>query len=117
MRPLLPSSVHFEILTNNDLRKINLTLTNAQENEREEWNIDLEVSERNRTSPFQLVGKIAVRLGPEDFEGARTISKVGLCPVQRAQTLHAADALKAHRDGELTIDHVRDAVTDIVRVE
>ncbi len=115
----VPVSVRFEINTPDQLRRVVLTLTGAQENDESEvWAIDFEVWERDdHHSAFQVIGAVSVELSPKDFGGARTIARKGLCTGQRAQALVAAETLKNKHVGTATVDDVRDDVVKIVHAE
>ena len=115
----VPVSVTFELDTPDQLRRVVLTLTSEKRSDESEmWTIDFALWERgDNQSGFQVVDKVSVELGPEDFEGARTIAREGLCTGQRAQSLVAADTLKAFHYGSATSDDVRDDVVEIVRAE
>src|SRR5579871_6433311 len=95
--PFVSVDIEFEIVSPDGRRKIALRLISTQGNaQAEDWTIDFEVWERSDpVAVFQLSGKVAVVLGPEDFDGARTIAKNQvLCTGQTAQALVAAQTLK-----------------------
>jgi len=118
--PFAPVVIQIEIITPDQLRKIVFTLISTQGNDQaENWTIDFEVWECNDpVAAFQLIGKVAVVLSPEDFDGARTIAKNQcLCNAQAAQALAAADTLKASHYGTATTDDVRSDVVQIVHAE
>jgi hypothetical protein len=116
---LVPVTVQFEINRPDNLQRVVLTLTGAQENnDSERWTIDFEVWERtDQQEAFQVIGEVSVELDPRDFGATRTMAREGLCTGQRAQALVAADVLKANRLGEATADELHDEVVKIVHAE
>ena len=108
-------SVTFKIVTPDQKRRINFTLSRLSDSQNDSWSVMFELDERaDTTQDFQLVIQLQVDVDHNDSAKAAATAKNGLDSDQHAQVLVAADTAKDAKKGDATIEDAKQDAAAVV---
>ena len=111
-------SVDLLVVTPNQLRKINITLSkDASNGGSVDWTMDFGLEERAKTTDdFHDVVKLSVKLKEAQHPKADQTAKKGLDSTQTSQAFIAGDAAKLASDGEISKQSAQAEVRKVIAV-
>lgn len=108
-------SVTFKIVTPDQKRRINFTLSRLSDSQNDSWSVMFELDERaDTTQDFQLVIQFQVDVDHNDNAKAAATAKNGMDSDQHAQTLVAGDTAKDAKNGDATLDDAKQDAAGVI---
>jgi len=110
-------SVDLLVVTPDQLRKINITLSKDANDGSVDWTMDFGLEERAKTTEdYHDVVKLSVKLKQAQHAKADQTAKKGLDSTQTSQAFIAGDAAKLASDGEISKQSAQAEVRKVIAV-